>query len=554
MADLTAKASLDSQAFQAGLQQLTKQTMSFSKTVESVAGAFGVGFTVHEVMALRKEFTELGKEIVNNAAKAGIGVESYQALNHSFEESGNDAGDLIRILTRLQDASSELSDPKKVKAFADLGISMQEMQSLAPDQLLEKIAIAYNAASDKAALFKDITDIVGLKAVPALRSALEELGSKGLSALVKDYENSGRMIDKATAESLKEAGKNWDQFFQTIKIAGAKTYNFLVESETQYLARLLNVWDRFYAKQKSDWEKLKSWFGVKPPMIEIPPDQKGGEPDNKTATNSETGSTASRSPFRYGAGASADEIEKLRQRNAEAQAAAERESMNRAQRRKAMEAEISELKRKTADTEKEDEENKGKIIALQAKLNAEDKAEREAQKRFEEEQAERKTRIARVSMTAKQKELSLIQEAVKLEDRADRARKAGDNDEARRLKTRAMEARNELENVREQEKTRLKSAAEKRLEDQKSLVETLNEGRREFNRIAEDKNRFDFSGAVAKPDNWQRVGGYMGGEGSMQRERLAAKAADIAQDQADFIKNRLAPQIAENLSKIMGLQ
>ena len=124
---------------------------SFKRMGAQVAGSLGALAGIQGVRALSnmaRESIRAADEIGKTADRIGFAVEAFQELKFAAMQTGVSLSDFNQAMTALVRRSGEAirGNASYVKAFEDLGISIEELRNLSPDQLLNRVADAVSRA------------------------------------------------------------------------------------------------------------------------------------------------------------------------------------------------------------------------------------------------------------------------------------------------------------------------------------------------------------------------------------------------------------------------
>lgn len=212
--DLKAKVSLDGSGFQAGLSGLDKAVGGFAR---NLAAAFSVG----AVANFAKSVIDWGSQINDVSVRLGVSAMRAQELSFAAKQSGADINDIATGLTRLQDAYETMRNggpagEKIFNAFKTLGVGIDELATLKPDQLLDRIALSIEqtgATSEKTAAMLDLFGRSGGKLI----AVLAELNQK-----TQEFKDAGLGISEEDIKLLDKAGDKLDKLLLKAKTIGAK--------------------------------------------------------------------------------------------------------------------------------------------------------------------------------------------------------------------------------------------------------------------------------------------------------------------------------------------
>lgn len=116
-----------------------------------LAGA-GAAITL-PLLGAAKQFADAGSDLNDMATRTGVSVEALSALGYAAKQSGSDIGAVEIGIKRMQKALVAGSEENVQAAgtFASLGLSIQQLSRLAPEQQFEMIAKRIGAIQDPTA-------------------------------------------------------------------------------------------------------------------------------------------------------------------------------------------------------------------------------------------------------------------------------------------------------------------------------------------------------------------------------------------------------------------
>jgi len=178
-------------AFGAGVRQLGLRAVAASAAILApLAGA-------------TKIFASAGDQLDKMAARTGVSVEALSQLGFAAEQSGADIETLengIRVMQRtINDAQRGLSTA--TDAFADLGLSVEHLAALSPEDQFQAIADAISRVEDpskRAALAMQVLGRSGTKLLPLLgsiRQLRSQAGGLGLTISTRDASSAALLTD-----------------------------------------------------------------------------------------------------------------------------------------------------------------------------------------------------------------------------------------------------------------------------------------------------------------------------------------------------------------------
>lgn len=170
-----------------GMKKASKNAAKFGDAIGAVAkrGAQGVAVAAGAITALTIRQSRAIDETIKFSRSLGVVNENFQALGLLADEAGVSQGKLVNLMTRSQKAIVEAAQgaDKYTKAFKGLGLSVDELVGLTPDQQFQKIAESLSKIEN-----------------PALRNAtaLQIFGKSGRD-VVNMLEDFGGNLEEARA-------------------------------------------------------------------------------------------------------------------------------------------------------------------------------------------------------------------------------------------------------------------------------------------------------------------------------------------------------------------
>ncbi|WP_425397460.1 hypothetical protein [Aeoliella sp.] len=194
--------------FLKGLKAAGARLAKFAK-VAAAAGAAMAAAAAGGVAVAVKQFTAMGSEVHRMATRIGTSVESLSALEHAAKKTGTPVDrlheGLAELTQRLGEASATGSG-SAAEQLERLGLSAKELQKLAPEAALGKIADAVNALPNKSDQLFAFDELMGGDSRELL--GLLSQGSAGIAALTSEAKDLGLVMSgdaAAGAARLQEA-------------------------------------------------------------------------------------------------------------------------------------------------------------------------------------------------------------------------------------------------------------------------------------------------------------------------------------------------------------
>jgi hypothetical protein len=186
MASLIARLGLDQTAFQSGLDKAKASTRNFANQgLGSVKTALAGAFSVAVVERFASEALNLAEHLTDLSKRTGINVETLQRLGHAAERSGSNLDGVTAGITKLSVSMADaLGDNEAARnSFANLGVSLEDLKSLSPEEVFMRLADAVKNSNDPVQVAGDLNNVLGRsfkELIPLLLEGRE--GIEGLKA------------------------------------------------------------------------------------------------------------------------------------------------------------------------------------------------------------------------------------------------------------------------------------------------------------------------------------------------------------------------------------
>lgn len=136
----------ENSALERGLKQAEARLKAFGSSVMSVGrnvAGLGAGITA-PFLGAAKVFADAGSTLNDAAARTGMSVEALSALGHAAQQTGTDLTAVEGGVRKMQKALVAGSEENLAAAstFAALGLSVEQLMKLSPDQQFEAVAKA----------------------------------------------------------------------------------------------------------------------------------------------------------------------------------------------------------------------------------------------------------------------------------------------------------------------------------------------------------------------------------------------------------------------------
>lgn len=132
-------------------------------TAGELAAAVGIGFGVAGIVQGGKALIDFASNLQDTSDALGINVEAVQELTFAFGQSGVGAETVNKGLSKLSENLTAAKDgnEKMIESFSKLGVSWDQINKLAPDEVIMAIAASSTEATDPAERLSNIIDVMG---------------------------------------------------------------------------------------------------------------------------------------------------------------------------------------------------------------------------------------------------------------------------------------------------------------------------------------------------------------------------------------------------------
>lgn len=156
-------------------------------------------------------FTTMGSELDDMSQRTGVAVEQLSALSYAAQMSGSTAEDLEKGIRKMQQTLVEAANGSDTAAaaLAAVGLSVQQLQGLSPDEQFRRIATGIAGIQDparRAAVAMDLFSKSGADLVPLLSA-----GAAGIREMERRAKALGLVMSTEDAQAAAALGDAWDE-------------------------------------------------------------------------------------------------------------------------------------------------------------------------------------------------------------------------------------------------------------------------------------------------------------------------------------------------------
>ena len=196
-----------------GVASAAQTTVTNIAAVGAAAGAAAYG-----VFRLVKSVADAGDRMDELATKTGVNVVSLQRLAYAASFSGIETEQLADAVTKLNknQAAAVGGNATMVQWFQRAGISVQELRTLKPEQVLERVSDAIAAlpaeSPKRAALALALLGKSGANMIPFLAE-----GGKRIREMGDEAERLGLVMDEAATKQAAEFNDQFDRVMGAVR-------------------------------------------------------------------------------------------------------------------------------------------------------------------------------------------------------------------------------------------------------------------------------------------------------------------------------------------------
>ena len=228
----TAKLALDASGFDRGLSVAQSSVMRFAKTTGGlIAGAFALD----KIIAGFSSAIEKGDQLQDIAEKFGVSASKLQLLGNAASVFGSGIDQVSAGLNKLSLAQQKAlaGDNGLANTFAEVGISLDDLRSMRPEDILLKISDSFASGANEGRQFIIVNELLG-KAQTDLIKVLNQ----GSAAIIEQGENIGVYTDEqiASLSALSDSLKKFQNLTSLVFGVAATAIMGAVEAYARFAA------------------------------------------------------------------------------------------------------------------------------------------------------------------------------------------------------------------------------------------------------------------------------------------------------------------------------
>ena len=170
--------------------------------------AFGVGLSVGALVSFGKSLLNDADALTKMHDRTGISIEGLQRLQVAGDDAGNTIDEMAGAINQFQNRLVS-GDQSAVSALDKLGVSLDDIQRMAPDQQFMAISEALRNVSDPAqqvALAMDLFGKTGTQVLPTLKRGFDDVKDAAVGMSTETAERLDALGDSMQASMRSTKG------------------------------------------------------------------------------------------------------------------------------------------------------------------------------------------------------------------------------------------------------------------------------------------------------------------------------------------------------------
>jgi len=246
MPDASVSLGLDANQFERELAAAGSKLQGFGKTMSGALGGLGAGLSIGGITAALGSLIQYGAHIADLSKTYGVSTDSLQKFGNAAEKNGSSLEGVASGFKKLEGARSKAlgGNQEMVAAFIELGVGMQDLAKMNPEQIFLKIGgSSLNAA--------EMLKVFGKNALE-LRPLMRGLADGSIEM--------GDAIDKGMIAKLKKADDTFKNAYDHMRVYGATALDAIYEGGLKIERSTNKLHDSIIAGSKNAWSKAGSYF------------------------------------------------------------------------------------------------------------------------------------------------------------------------------------------------------------------------------------------------------------------------------------------------------
>lgn len=211
--------------------------------------------TLGAIVAFTRQSVQMARAMGNLADRSRVSVEWLEKMGFAAQQTGSSIQDVADAVVKLRVAQAAAlgGDKGRTRDFGALGIGMEELKSLSPEQLFERIAGSVKKTGGGLGEVASAMRIMGERSQALIPGMVE-----GFDDLAAAAERLGIVLSDETIRKLEATGNQFEAMAMKLRVltAGAIDFAYWVPSLVKWLSPAGTVWR--FGKKLWDGKGLKA--------------------------------------------------------------------------------------------------------------------------------------------------------------------------------------------------------------------------------------------------------------------------------------------------------
>lgn len=207
VAKLVAKLGLDGSDFKRGIKDAKSDAKGLDSAFSGLGKGLAIGGGLAALVAIGKVIKDQFKkamtyldQVATASDNLGVGAESLQSLVYAGASYNIELDKIEKALTKVKSAQGDIGNAEIATAWRALGVSVDDVARLRPEDLLARIGAGMRDAKTASEAFNAVTAIFGEKIGPKMTAMLQEIGGASLDAYTAKVREAGAIVDEETVK------------------------------------------------------------------------------------------------------------------------------------------------------------------------------------------------------------------------------------------------------------------------------------------------------------------------------------------------------------------
>lgn len=188
-----------------GLGKLLREGLGIGTGMELARR--GIDLVKESISELVRGAFEMATEIRRGSEALGMQGEAYQVVQVELMKAGVEMAHFSMAVTHQTDSLVQARNitSSAAEAYKTLGLSISQLEGMAPEQRAIAVANAVFGATDKTKAFQAAGQVLGSRGLPALLNGLRGLATDGYGKLSEEMKKAGLIMSDDTTKRMHDA-------------------------------------------------------------------------------------------------------------------------------------------------------------------------------------------------------------------------------------------------------------------------------------------------------------------------------------------------------------